>query len=543
MPQFQYIFLLALLVLIPVMILMYWVASRKKKKSIAKIGDPDLVQLLLGQYNKASFFKKFVFIAIAMVMLILAIANPRLPSGAEKINRTGIDLMIAIDVSKSMLAQDIKPNRLDRAKQLMSRLIDKLGNNRIGIVIFAGKAYLQMPLTGDQAAAKMYLASASTESVPTQGTVIGDALKMCYASFNAKERKYKAVVLISDGEDHDEGAVETAQQMATEGVVINTIGIGSPGGAPIMDEATGQLKTDVEGNTVISRLNEAALSEIAKKGNGTYQLFTNTEEVVNNTASLLATMDQRTVTEDSLVNYKNFFQLFLGLALLFLLIELFTSEMKKNKNGKLKPALTMLVLLAGTTAFAQGEKAIIKEGNDAYKKADYPGATVSYAKVMEKNPENVIAQYNLGNALYKSDKKEEALKAYDKAITQFTKASDKSNAWHNIGVVYQNDKKLPECIEAYKTALKLDPANEDARQNLQKALQQQKKEDEKKKKDNKDKDQQNKNKDQQPKPQPSRLNKKEAEERLKALLQKEKNLQEKLRKVNVDAPNKPEKDW
>ena len=542
MPQFQYILLLILLALIPVMIGMYLLARKKKKKSIIKIGDPDLVQLLLGKYNSKSFFTKFLLVTVALVMLILAIANLRLPSGAEKINRTGIDVMIAIDVSKSMLAQDIKPNRLDRAKQLMSRLIDKLGNNRIGIVIFAGKAYLQMPLTADQAAAKMYLSTASTQSVPTQGTVIGDALKMCYASFNTKERKYKAVVLISDGEDHDEGAVETAKQMASEGVVINTIGIGSPGGAPIMDEATGQMKTDASGNTVISRLNEAALSEIAKKGNGTYQLFTNTEEVVNNTASMLATMDQRTVTEDSLVNYKSFFQVFLGLALLFLLIELFTTEMKKNKIEKLKPVLTLLILLAGSAAFAQGEKAIIKEGNDAYKKADYPAATQSYSKVVQKNPDNVIAQYNLGNALYKSEKKEEAIAAYDKSVIQLTRAQDKSNAWYNIGVVHQNDQKLPECIEAYKNALKLDPTNEDARQNLQKALQQQKKEEQKNKKD-KDKDKQDKNKDQQPKPQPSKLSKKDAEEKLKALLQKEKNLQEKLRKVNEAAPDKPEKDW
>ncbi len=546
MPQFQYIYLLILLVLIPLMGAMYWYARKKKKSSISKIGDAELVMQLMGQYNFRSFFKKFVMITVAMLLLILAIANLRVPSGAEKINRNGIDVMIAIDVSKSMLAQDIKPNRLERAKQLLSRLIDRLGNNRIGIVIFAGKAYLQMPLTGDQAAAKMYLSAASTESVPTQGTVIGDALKMCYASFNSKEKKYKAVVLISDGEDHDENAVKTAQQMAAEGVVVNTIGIGSVAGAPIMDETTGQMKTDAEGNTVISKLNEEALQAIAKKGNGSYQLFSNTEEVVANTAAQLATMDQRSVKEDSLVNYKSFFQVFLALALLFLLIELLMSEMKKNKPEALKAAVTLLIIVAGSPVFAQGEKTIIKEGNDAYKKADYPAAAKSYGKVVEKNPDNSTAQYNLGNALYKSDKKEEAIAAYEKSVTQLNKPVEKSNAWYNKGVVLQNDKKLPECIDAYKNALKLDPNNEDARQNLQKALQQQKKEEDKKDKENKNKDnnpEKDKNKDQQPKPQQSRLTKKEAEEKLKALMQKEKNLQDKLRKVNVAAPDKPEKDW
>ncbi len=547
MPQFQYIFLLAVLALIPAMAVMYWYARKKKKNSIKKIGDPELVSQLMGQYNSRSFFRKFLMVSIAMALLIIALANLRLPSGAEKVNRTGLDVMIAMDVSKSMLAQDIKPTRLDRAKQVLSRLIDRLGNNRVGIVIFAGKAYLQMPLTGDLAAAKMYLSSATTESVPTQGTVIGDALKMCYASFNPKEKKYKTVILISDGEDHDEEAVKIAQQMAAEGVVINTIGIGSASGAPIMDAATGQMKTDVEGNMVISRLNEESLREIAKKGNGNYQLFSNTEEVVGTLTGQLATMDQRSVTEDSLINYKSLSQIFLALALFFLLIELFISEMKKKKAGGLKVAATVIMAISGSALFAQGEKAMIKEGNDAYKKADYPAATQSYGKVVEKNPANATAQYNLGNALYKSEKTEEAIAAYDKSVTQLSKPVEKSNAYYNKGVVLQNNKQLPECIDAYKNALKLDPNNEDARQNLQKALQQQKKEDEKKDKEkkNSDNDQKQKNEDQQqqPKPQQSRLTKKDAEEKLKALMQKEKNLQDKLRKVNVSAPDKPEKDW
>jgi tetratricopeptide (TPR) repeat protein len=550
MPQFQYIPLLALLVLIPVMIAMYVNAGKKKKDSIKKIGDPELVAQLSGQYNSRSFLKKFMLVAASMLMLILALANLRLPSGSEKINRTGIDVMIALDVSKSMLAQDISPTRLDRAKQLLGRLIDRLNNNRIGIVIFAGKAYLQMPLTGDLAAAKMYLSSAGTESVPTQGTVIGDALKACYASFNSKEKKYKAVILISDGEDHDENAGKVAQQMAAEGVVINTIGIGSVSGAPIMDAATGQMKTDPEGNTVISKLNEEELRNVAKEGNGSYQLYTTTEEVVAKLAAQLATMDQRAVTEDSLVNYKTFFQIFLGLAFLLLIIELFTSEMKKKKPDRLKAAVAAAFLLSACQpVFAQTEKTIIKKGNTAYKKQDYPAAEKAYQEAVIKSPGNATAQYNLGNALYKSDKKQEAVAAYEKSAAQLTKPVEKSNAHYNRGVVLQNDKKLPECIDAYKTALKLDPSNEDARQNLQKALLQQKKqqEQEKKEKEKEKKDKKpepEKNKDQeQPKPQPSKLTKKEADEKLKALMQKEKNLQDKLRKVGAAAPDKPEKDW
>ena len=546
MPQFQYTLFLILLVLVPVILFMHLYARRKKKRTIKKIGDPELVNQLMGRYNYRGFFLKFLLVSFAMALLVLALANLRLPKGTEKINRTGIDVMIAIDVSKSMLAQDIKPTRLDRAKQLLSRLIDKLGNDRIGIVIFAGKAYLQMPLTGDHTAAKMYLSSASTESVPTQGTVIGDALKMCYASFNTKEKKYKAVLLISDGEDHDETAVQTAGQMASEGIVINTIGIGSPEGAPIMDAETGQMKTDAEGNTVISKLNEEALKSIAQKGNGIYMLYNNTEEVASNLAAQLATMDQRTVNDDSLINYKSFYQWFLALALLFLLIELFVREMKKTKSLKIKtPAAAVILVMLCLPALAQTEKEIIKQGNDAYNKKDYPAAANEYNKVLVKNSENSTAQYNLGNALYKSEKPDDAITAYDKSIVRLAKPVEKSNAWYNKGVVLHNDKKLPECIAAYKNALKLDPKNEDARQNLQKALQQQKEKEQKDKNEkNKDQDkQQNKNNQSEPKPKPSRISKKDAEEKLKALMQKEKNLQDKLHKVNVAAPDKPEKDW
>jgi len=378
-------------------------------------------------------------------------------------------------------------------------------------------------------------------------------LKSCYASFNSKEKKYKAIVLISDGEDHDEGAVQTAAQMGQEGVMIYTVGIGSPEGAPLMDEATNQPKVDKEGNMVISKLNEDELRTIAEKGNGKYMLFQNTDAVVNNITSELAGMDQRNVTDDSLLNYKTYFRYFLAVAFLFLLIELFISEKKnrKNKYLKLKPALATLFIFAGFTAAAQTakEQKAIKEGNEAYKNNDFPKALDAYGQVIQKNPANATAQFNQGNALYRTDKKEEAVNAYNNAVKKLDKPVEKSNAYYNKGVVLQNDKKLAECIEAYKNALKLEPANEDARQNLQKALQQQKQEQQKKdqnKDQNKKKQDQKKDKEpqkQEPKPQQSKLTRKDAEEKLKALMEQEKNLQDKLHKVNASSVTKPEKDW
>lgn len=566
MLRFQHTSYLLLLAAIPLLVLLYYLVLRWKKKTIKKIGDERLVKELIKNYSPQRYAVKFVLIISAFIFGVFALANLRKPGGVEKVNRNGIDIMIALDVSKSMLANDVKPNRLERAKQSVTKLIDKLSNDRVGIVLFAGRAYLQMPLTSDHGAAKMYLSSANTDVVPTQGTVINDALKMCYTSFNPKEKKYKAVVLISDGEDHDEGAVQTAGQMAENGIIINTVGIGSPQGATFMDELTNQPKKDNAGNIVITKLNEEELKKIAAEGKGSYQLFSNTDDMVNKLEAQLENMDQRTITEDSQVNYMNYFPYFLAMALILLLIEFFLSETKSltrqrlpvaNKNTGWTLLFFISYSLIPSGSFAQNEKTLIKKGNEAYENKEYESAVNSYRKAIEKKPTDPVAQYNLGNALYKNSKTEEAVSAYDKALSNTASAADKAKTFYNKGVVLQNGKKLPECIEAYKNALKLDPQDDDARQNLQKALQQLKQQEQKKdNKENKEKkkpkeDQKKKEQEKQkpqeqnqpPKPQPSKLTKQDAEEKLKALLQQEKNLQDKLRRVNTGSVGKPEKDW
>jgi Ca-activated chloride channel family protein len=304
--------------------------------------------------------------------------------------------------------------------------------------------------------------------------------------------------------------------------------------------------------------------KIAEKGKGSYQLFTNTDELVSKLDAQLGSMDQRTVTEDSLVNYKYFFPYFLMLTLILLVVELFISERKALPNFKMNSAqktalgslLFFISFLIPFNSNAQNEKALIKKGNDAYEKKEYDNAITQYKQATVKNPANSTAQYNLGNALYKKSKTDEAVQAYDEAAAKASSKTVKSKSFYNKGVVLQNNKKLPECIEAYKNALKLDPEDDDARQNLQKALQQQKeqqkkedkdkKEEKKPKDDKKEKDKNNpkdEEKNEEPKPQPSKLTKQDAEEKLKALLQQEKNLQDKLRKVNTATSAKPEKDW
>ncbi|HMT95125.1 MAG TPA: VWA domain-containing protein [Ferruginibacter sp.] len=538
-PEFQYNYLLVTLLLLPVGILIFLRALRKKKQAVKKIGDASLVKELMAGYSSKKYLLKFLLALTALGFMVLSLANMRTSAGTPSGKRNGVDVMIALDVSKSMLAADVKPNRLERARQLINRLIDHLPGDRLGIVLFAGKAYLQMPLTADHSAAKMYLSTASPDIIPTQGTVIAEALKMSNGAFNRNEKKYKTILLISDGEDHDEAALTIAKEVASAGVIIHTVGIGSQQGSTIIDPLTGQVKTDINGNAIISKLNENELRQLAKSGNGLYQYFDNTDKVVDRIVDQISHMEQKAVKDDSLTDWHNFFQYFAGAAFLLLLIEVLVSEKKRRSTGgsrnKLVTALS-LILFMGYSAKAQSENEWIKQGNTAYQKGNYSGAAEKYREAIKKNPQSGIAYYNLANAQYKSRKINESIVSYDKASKLLTKAAELSDVWYNKGVVLQNDKKNEECILAYKNALLLNPGHEQARQNLQKAL---KKQQEKKDKQN----QQDQNKNPQPKPQSSKLTQKDAEEKLKALMQQEQNLQDKLNKQNAQSPNQPEKDW
>jgi tetratricopeptide (TPR) repeat protein len=555
MLHFQYTEYLLSLAALPVIILLYFLLVRWKRRAARKIGDPSLVRQLTKGFSSKKFNTKLLLFITAFALCAFGVAGLVQPDGTQKVNLKGIDVMIALDVSKSMLAQDIKPSRLERAKQVVTKIIDNLPDDKIGIVIFAGRAYLQMPMTVDHAAAKMYLSSASPDDVPTQGTVISQALKMSYAAFNPKEKTYKAIVLISDGEDHDDNAIKIAKQLGHEGIMVNTVGIDSPQGSPIYDPETNADKIDNKGNIVITKLNQEELSNIAKNGNGLYQLYTSTNEVANNIKEKLSGIGQSTISDNSFDAFKQYFQYFLGAAFFILIIEFFISE-KRKLNRKVSTAL-LIFFFINNSLFAQNAKDEIIKGNEAYKKNDFSGAENFYRGALKIVDSNSTANYNLGNALYRKDNTDEAVHAYDNTIQNSPDNITKEKAYYNKGVAYQKAKKLPECINAYKNALMLSPQDEDARQNLQRALMEQKQQQQQQ--NQKDKKQQNKNdqkkKDQQnkkdpqkqnaePKPQPSKISKQDAEEKLKSLLENEKALQDKLHRLRGAAsPDKPEKDW
>jgi len=550
MLHFQYIEYFIALAAVPLMIFLYLRLINWKRKTEKKIGDPALVKELIAQYSSKRFLTKFILFICAFTLCAFAVAGLVVPDGTQKINRRGTDLMIALDVSKSMLAQDIQPSRLERAKQVVSKIIDNSPDNKIGLVVFAGRAYLQMPLTVDHEAAKMYLSSASPDDVPTQGTVISDALKMCYAAFNPKEKTFKSVLLISDGEDHDNEAIKVTKELAKDGIMVNTIGIGSPQGAPIMDPASGQYKKDEKGETVISKLNEQELSDISKNGNGIYQLYTNTDAVAANVKRQLSKIgNEATISDSSYASFKQYFQYFLGAAFILLLIEFFFSEKKKLKIKSVVAVFFFIGL--SVSSFAQSAKESIIKGNKSYKENNYDAAENAYRDALKNSDTNVTASYNLGNVLYRKNNTEEAVKSYDMVIAHSPNNAVKQEAFYNKGVAYQKAKKLPECITAYKNALILNPNDEDARQNLQRALKEQQKQQQQQNKDQKNqKNQQQKQQqkqqqqNKQPQPSPSKISKQDAEEKLKSLLQNEKELQDKLHKIKgAPAPDSPEKDW
>ncbi len=327
--QFQYNNFLTLLAAIPIGIVFFWFLLRWKRKVIKRIGDKKLVQILISNFSRKLFISKWILLSLAFLFGVIAVMNPRIPGQSEDFSRKGIDVVIALDLSKSMLAADVQPSRLEKAKEFIGKLIDKMPDNRIGLVWFAGAAYLQMPLTIDDDAAKMYVATADPDAVPVQGTVISEALQKSSNAFNDNDERFKSVILITDGEDHDPDAIKTAATLADEGIMVNTIGIGSEQGAPIIDSATGTAKKDEQGNVVISKLNEEELKQIAEKTNGTYIHLENTDEATNTLIKYLSQIEKKAFLDKASLDYRSLYIWPAAIFFILLLVENFIPERKK----------------------------------------------------------------------------------------------------------------------------------------------------------------------------------------------------------------------
>lgn len=294
------------------------------------MGDKNLVKLLMSGYSSRLFLLKNCLLLGAFVTCILAAMNPRRPGKSVSSVKKGIDVAIVLDVSNSMLAADLPPGRLERAKQFIGKLIDAMPDDRFALILFAGKSYLQMPLSADHGSAQFYVAAATTRAVPQQGTVIGAALEMSERVFKADTKNYKSVLLITDGEDHDDAALQTAANLAERGVMINTVGIGSIEGTVINDPATHSPKTDENGNVVVSKLNENLLKEIADKTNGVYVHLQNSDDAVAGIKTQLSQIDKKAYQDIASMSFVNYFMILSFIALLMLLVEIFIPERRKN---------------------------------------------------------------------------------------------------------------------------------------------------------------------------------------------------------------------
>ena len=315
--------------------MLFVLVLRWKAKTKKILGDEELIDKLSGSYSARKYRIKFIVVLIALACCIFAAANLRKPVTGDQQKTAGIDVMVALDVSKSMLSSDIKPTRLERAKQLVNLLVDKLENNRVGLVVFAGQAYLQMPLTPDLMQAKMFVSNASPDAVPVQGTVVSDALELCSNSLDTKEKKHKAVVLITDGEDHDANVEKAIQDLADNGVIVYSIGIGTLEGSPIMEPGTGTYKTDANGKTVISKLNEEELKNIALKTGGNYFRMENTLVTAGDVTAALNGMEKKLIEGKSGEReYFSFAPFFIALAVMLLICEVFITETISIKRKK-----------------------------------------------------------------------------------------------------------------------------------------------------------------------------------------------------------------
>jgi len=333
MVKFEYIEFLYALLLIPVMLIIFLFMMQWRRKALKRFGDAQVINRLIPESSDLRLVYKFIFFVIAYSLLIIGIANPQTGSKLEKVQRKGIDIMIALDVSNSMLAQDIQPDRLSRAKQAISRLIDRLEGDRIGIIIFAGRAYTQLPITTDYAAAKLFLSSINTKIVPSQGTAIGDAINMAISSFNDDQHN-KAIVVITDGENHESDAVEAAKAAAEKGITVYAIGMGLPDGAPIPIYTSHNrqvgYKKDQQGQTIITKLNETMLQQIASAGNGIYVRANNTQAGLSKVMGKINEIEESEIETRMFSDYEDQFQYFIAFGIFFLLIEFLLFERKSR---------------------------------------------------------------------------------------------------------------------------------------------------------------------------------------------------------------------
>ena len=553
-----------LLVLIPVLALVRFISYRNQKRKLRKFGDPKLLKELMPDVSRFRPSIKFWILLAALALLIIMLARPQMGTKISQEKRTGIETIIALDISNSMLAEDIVPSRLDRSKMMVENLVDHFTNDKIGLIVFAGDAFVQLPITSDYVSAKMFLSSIDPSMMATQGTDIAAAINMGMNSFTQEEGIGKAIIVITDGEDHEGGALEAAEAAKKKGMRVYVLGVGSSQGSPIPIPGTGDYMKDNTGNTVMSALNEDMCKQVAAAGGGVYIHVENNSAAQQQLDNELDKLSKKETSTTVYSDYDEQFQAFGILALLLLIFEICIldrrnplmkklslfkrkEESGKSKENTLAKGIVLLAVISLSSFLfplstnAQTDRQYVRQGNKLYRTGDFANAEVSYRKAIEKNPRNPQAAYNLGNALMAQKKDSAAIEQFQNAAKLETNPMRKYRAFHNMGVICQGHKMYGEAIEAYKNALRLNPEDNETRYNLvlckhqknkqdqnQQQNQQQQQQNQKDEKKDQDKQDQNKDKQKEQKPQMSKDN---AEQLLNAAMQQEKQTQDRLKKA------------
>jgi len=569
--RFANIEMLWLLVSVPVFVAAYWVYTKRKRRQLEAFGDAELMEQLMPNASRVRPTVKFSIVMVALTLLIFAAARPQFGQSERTEKRQGIEAIVALDISNSMLAEDVAPNRLDRAKQMLSKLMDNMVNDKVGLVVFAGDAFVQLPITCDYVSAKMFLNSIKPDLIKTQGTAIGAALSTSIRCFGEQSDASRAIILITDGENHEDDAVAVAKRAKEMGIQVLVVGIGKPEGSPIPLPGTNNYRKDRQGNVVVSRLNEEMCREIAQAGGGIYVRCDNTNTATKAIQKELDKLGTQEIETQVYTDYNEQFQSFALIALLLLVIDFFVFNRKNKAITKMDifgestrrhVVMTTLILISLNT-FAQKEMFDVQRGNKDYRQQNYTEAEVNYRRGLEVNKDSYEAHYNLGDALFKQDKYADAQAEFETAAKMLDKKEDKeryAKAMHNIGNCNFAQQQYDKAITAYQESLRANPSDNDTRYNLVKAMQmleqqqqqqqQQQQNQDQKQDQQQQQEQQQQEQQQQQEPEPQQqeqeqqdqMDKGTAEQILQALEQDEQETQEKMQRQQ-GKKRRVEKEW
>ncbi|MBR4650337.1 MAG: VWA domain-containing protein [Prevotella sp.] len=557
---------LYLLAIIPFMVLLMAWAEWKRRKKISRLGERQLVKALIPDASAKRRWLKFLLTQLALAIVIIMLARPQMGTKVSHEKREGIEAIICLDISNSMLAEDVVPSRLGKSKLLIENLVDHFTKDKIGMIVFAGDAFVQLPITSDYVSAKMFLQNIEPSLIQTQGTNIAEAINLAANSFTQQKNIGKTIIVITDGEDHEGGVMEAAKEAADNGFKVFILGIGNSSGAPIPVHGGGYL-TDNTGNTVMTALNEQMCQEIAAAGRGTYIHVDNTSTAQERLNDELSKMQKGSIESVYYSEYSEQFQWFGILAIIVLIIEVLVSEaqnpyLRKIRIFKKRSVGIGLLIIAFNfqpstfNSIHAQDRHYIRQGNRVFHQNNQESpskAEVKYRKSLSANKNNTQAMYNLGCALMAQNKDSMAMEMFQQSAKAETSKQRKAMSYHNMGVIMQRQQQYGPAIEMYKQALRLTPHDNETRYNLVLCQRQQKnnqnnqggggqnnQNNDKNKDKNKDKDKNknrdknkndNKNQDQQQQKQEQQMSKENAEQLLQAAIQEEKATQQRLNKA------------